>query len=168
MILTLDELRTKYSFYFSSDSEPMFQSYLDTAEEAVLSYADIESGEVCEYFENSRRLPLTHGPVREVCSVEADGHDLDFRYEPRAHLVVLLEESSASEIVVHYEVGYFKWPAVIKQAVALTVQHLAKLQNAKQMGILSRSTEGGTETIEQTIPPIAVKALLDRYRGVIL
>lgn len=52
-----------------------------------------------------------------------------------------------------------------RAADALTVQHLAKLQNSKQMGVLSRSTEGGTEQLEQNIPTLAVKGLLDRYRA---
>lgn len=168
MILTADDLRNTYSFTFSDASVAMYESLLATAEAECLSYADIEEGSVSEYFDRGgKRLTLTHTPIKSITAVTVNGEAVTYRYEERRKQIVL-DESTDYEVKVDYECGWETAPDIIKAAIALTVQHLAKLQNSKQMGILSRSTEGGSEQIEQNIPPLAVKGLLDKYRGVIL
>ncbi len=160
MIVTLEELRKVYGISVSTDEQ--LTAFAETAEAAVLSYAGLSEGEVSEHFTDSSMLFLTYTPIKKILSVTAEGNNIAYRFEKRGHSIIL--DHTVSKAVVTYSCGFDKYPADIKAAIALTVQHLAKLQNAKLMGVLSRSTDGGTESIEQAIPPIAVKGLLDRYR----
>lgn len=164
-LVTVDELRNYYGFTFRDSEEATFQAMLDAAEELCLSYAGLElEGTVLEYFEEGlERLVLTHSPVLSVTSVTADGEELGFRYEARAETVVLEAEAGA-EVLVEYEVGFEEIPQDLKTAVAMTTQHLNKLTKGNMIGVSSRATQGGTETIEQSLPTMAVKALLNRYR----
>lgn len=164
-LLTVEDLRSYYGFTFRDSEAESFQAMLDTAEAACLSYAGIElGGTVEEVFEAGlSRLVLTHTPVLSVTSVTAGGEGLGFRYEERAETVVLEDEADA-EVTVIYETGFEMYPADLKAAVAVTVQHLNKILKGNLAGVTSRTTAGGTETIEQSIPPMAVKSLLSRYR----
>ena len=165
MILTLDDLRTVYGFSFPASQDEVYTALLATAEEGVLAYAEIEQGEVSEYFtEESSGYVLTHTPVREVKSVLVDDVEVGYRFEPRANFVV--PDSTGSTVVVNYTCGWAEGeePESIKMAIAFTVQHLSKLSAGKLLGINSRTTEGGTETIEQSTPPLAVQKMLERFR----
>lgn len=167
-ILTLDDLRLRYGLSFPDSLSIQYQTMLDTAVEACLSYAGIEEGLVEEHFlDAGRTLHLTHAPIKDVVSVKASDEELPFRFDKRSSSVIISPYLArrTGEIVVAYNVGWAVVPASFKSAVALTVQHLSKLQNSKQMGVLSRTTEGGTEQIEQNIPPLAVKGLLDSFRS---
>ena len=166
MILTLDDLRTKYGFSFPASQDAAYQALLDTAEEACLSYASIEQGTAIEYFSGgAQSYVLTHSPVLSITSVMVDGSPAQYRYEARPE-TVFLDSAAGSEVVIAYECGWPKGsvPAAIRTAVAFTVQHLLKLNSAKLIGINSRNTDGGTETIEQSTPPLAVQKLLEPYR----
>ena len=165
MLLTLDDLRTVYGFSFPKSQDEAYQALLATAEEEVLRYAEIEQGDVEEYFPGGDSgYVLTHTPVLEIKSVKVDGMEVSYRYEKRASYVV--PASSGSEVVVAYSCGWSEGavPETIKTAIAFTVQHLMKLSSGKLLGINSRSTEGGTEAIEQSTPPLAVQKMLEPYR----
>lgn len=167
MLLTLDELRTRYGFSFPESQNTAYQELLDTAEEACLSYASIEQGTVEEFFKGGGdTYVLTHSPVIEVESVKADGLEVGFRYESRSETVVLNSSITGGLVEVRYKCGWEegKVPSSLRAAIAFTVQHLSKLNSAKLLGITSRSTEGGTETIEQSVPPLAVQKLLEPFR----
>ena len=166
MLLTLDDLRTKYGFSFPESQDDVYQSLLSVAEEEVLAYAEIEQGDVEEHFPGGDAgYVLTHTPVQKVISVKVDGSEANYRFEKRANYVAL-SASSGSEVVVSYSCGWNEdgVPETIRTAIAFTVQHLSKLQAGKLLGINSRSTEGGTETIEQSTPPLAVQKMLERFR----
>lgn len=166
MLLTLDDLRTKYGFSFPASQDDAYQAILDTAEEEVLAYAEIEQGDVEEHFPGGDAgYVLTHTPVLEVSSVKIDGADVSFRFEKRAAYVVP-ESSSGSDVVIAYSCGWKEGqvPETILTAIAFTAQHLMKLSSGKLLGINSRNTEGGTETIEQSTPPLAVQKMLERFR----
>ena len=166
MLLTLDDLRQSFGFDIPASQETRYEMYLETAEEACLSYASIDIGSVTEYFRGSDILVLSHSPVLEVQSVtSSDGSQLDFRYEKRAESVVL-SAVPAGEVIVKYTCGWVdeKVPATLKTAIAFTVQQLAKLNAARLLGVTSRTTEGGTEVVEQSIPPLAVQKMLDPFR----
>lgn len=165
MLLTLDDLRKKYGFSFPESQDNAYQAILSTAEERVLSYAEIEQGEVEEHFKGGDSgYVLTHTPVLEVTSVKVDGVEVPYRFEKRANYVAL--SSSGSEVVVSYTAGWAEdnVPETIKTAIAFTCQHLMKLSSGKLLGINSRNTEGGTETIEQSVPPLAVQKMLESFR----
>ena len=171
-ILTIDELRTTYNISVSDDKQ--LQAFLDTAEEACLALISVDiDGNVTEYFDGGiTSAVLTHYPVKQVNSVEVAGFPAVYRYEQRAHKVVLQHPAPSGRdcVKITYACGFLQeTPAKLKSAVALTVQQLIKLQNAKLAGVLSRTTDGGTEQIEQSVPPLAAKGLLDEYRlGIIL
>lgn len=169
MLVTVEELKTIYGFSFTDKATAEYASLLATAEEECLSYAGLELGDIDEYIDGNggRSYILTHKPVLEVSSVTINGTPVLFRYEKRARKLVLSSNASeGAEIIVSMRLGWETGsePSALKTAIALTVQHLSKLQSSKQMGVLSRTTEGGTEQIEQSIPPLAVKGLLDKFK----
>ena len=168
MLVTLDDLRKKFGFSFPESQNDAYLDLLSTAEEACLSYASIEQGTVEEYFKGGERIyVLTHSPVLSVESVKVGERDVAFRYEKRAETVVLESASSEdAEVIIKYTCGWEegKVPSSLRTAIAFTVQHLSKLNSAKLLGITSRSTEGGTESIEQSVPPLAVQKLLEPFR----
>lgn len=168
MLVTLDDLRTRYGFSFPESQNDAYSELLSTAEEACLSYASIEQGRVEEHFKGGSSIyVLTHSPVLSVESVKIGDGDVAFRYEKRSETVVLGSEASEGvEVVVNYTCGWEegKAPSSLRTAIAFTVQHLSKLNSAKLLGITSRSTEGGTESIEQSVPPLAVQKLLEPFR----
>ncbi len=171
MLVTVEDLKSTYGFSVSEKSKSEYEAYLLTAEEECLAYAGLEIGEFDEYLEGNggRFYCLTHKPVLSIDSVTVDGTSVSYRYEKRASRLILGEQAKeGAEIIVSVTLGWEdgKAPSSLKSAIALTVQHLSKLQSAKLMGITSRTTDGGTETIEQSIPPLAVKGLLDRFKSV--
>lgn len=165
MILTLDDLRTRYGFSFPASQDEYYSALLATAEEEVLAWAEIEQGEVEEIFtEEASGFVLTHTPVLEVRSVTVDGIECGFRFEKRANY--LEPEITGSKVSVKYVCGWpdGEVPSSICTAIAFTAQHLFRLSGAKLLGITQRSAEGGTETIEQSTPPLAVQKMLERFR----
>ena len=171
MLVTVEDLKSTYGFSITDKIRGEYEAMLATAEEECLSYAGLEIGELNEYFEGDggRILCLSHKPVLRIDSVTVDGIPVSYRFETRAHKLVLSSVArEGAEIIVTMHLGWEEGhaPSSLKTAIALTVQHLSKLQSAKLMGILSRSTEGGSEQIEQSIPPLAVKGLLDRFKSV--
>jgi len=173
MLVTVDDLRSKYGFTFSEKADAEYEALLATAEEECLSYAGLEIGNIDEYIEGNggKIYCLSHKPIVEITSVSIDEKPISFRYEARASKIVLSSSAPVgSEIVISMKLGWAEGnePASLKTAIALTAQHLSKLQSSKQMGVLSRTTEGGTEQIEQSIPPLAVKGLLDRFKLAVL
>ncbi len=171
MLVTVEELKTAYGFSFTDKANAEYEAILATAEEECLSYAGLEIGDIDEYIDGNggRVYCLTHKPVLSISSVTIDGNPVSYRYEKRAGKLVLKEDAGeGAEIIVSMKLGWDegKEPSSLRTAIALTAQHLSKLQSSKQMGVLSRTTEGGTEQIEQSIPPLAVKGLLDRFKMV--
>lgn len=165
MILTLDDLRTRYGFSFPATQDEYYTALLATAEEEVLAWAEIEQGDVEEIFtEEATGYVLTHTPVLEVRSVKVDGEECGFRFERRANY--LIPNIWGSEVSVSYTCGWKEGeiPESIRTAIAFTAQHLFRLSGAKLLGITQRNTEGGTETIEQSTPPLAVQRMLERFR----
>ena len=46
---------------------------------------------------------------------------------------------------------------------------MAKLESSKQVGVISRTTDGGTEQLDQKMLPEAVRTALNRFkRGLML
>lgn len=173
MLVTVEDLKTTYGFSFSDKAKAEYEALLSSAEEECLSYAGLEIGDIDEYIDGNggKIYCLTHKPVLEIASVTIDGESADYRYEKRANKIVLSKKASdGAEIIVSMKLGWSEGnePSALKTAIALTTQHLSKLQSSKQMGVLSRTTEGGTEQIEQSIPPLAVKGLLDKFKLVVM
>ena len=172
--MTLAQLKVRGALTFPDTLNAYYQALLDSAEEACLAYCGIESGNVTEYFNGGvRGFALTHGPVSTIASVEVNGIQLavgSYRLEARAAKLVI--SGGTSPGVDNVKVVYtcsFTESELFMQAIALTVQQLAKLESAKQAGITNRTTEGGTEQIEQNVPPLAAKTALNKFmRGFML
>lgn len=172
MIVTLDELKTKFGFSFPAAKSDVYQSYLNLAEEACLSYAGLEEGTVTEIFDGgSRSFVLTHGPILSISSVKVSDAESPYRFEKRSGSIILPSVPEGTDAVeIKYECGWEegKAPYLLKAAVAFSMQHIAKLNEAKLVGINSRTTEGGTESIDQSVPPLAAQKILARFKQVIL
>ena len=117
-------------------------------------------------------MVLSHQPVAELTGVYIDSARLyttpttDYRIDLDTGVLVLYERVPEGRDVVKvvYEAGFESVPESILYAVAMTVQHLATMQQADLAGVMSRTTDSGTVSIDQSIPPLAVQKLLGEYR----
>ena len=173
-VMTLDQLTERGQLCFPEEKADFYQYLLDAAEDMCLQECGIENGNVTEYFNGGvRGFALTHGPVSGITSVEVNGTLLDssaWRFDTRAAMLVVIAGTPAG--VDNVKVVYacaFTESELFMQAVVMTVQQMAKLQSAKLVGVVSRSTEGGTEQMDQKMLPDAVKTALNKYkRGLML
>lgn len=172
MILAELKLRGQLSWPASLDT--YYQSLLDAAEDACLAECGIDKGSCTEYFDGGHRAYfLTFGPVSGITSVEVNGTALasaDYRQEGRGSRLVILKETAlgVGNLKVVYSCGFTE-TELFKHAVAMTVQQIAKLQSSKQVAVINRTTEGGTEQLDQNLIPLAAKTALNKYkRGFIL
>ena len=165
-MVTVEDLRSIYSFDIPKTQESKYYELLAIAEESCRAYAEIEEGEVIEWFNGGDILPLTHTPIKSISSVTINGIETAFTYRPRSKSIHLREEApfKKDSIEVRYVCGWKDEPGLFKSAVALTVQHLSKLTASRLVGVISRSTEGGSEQYEQEIIPTAAKAQLNYLR----
>lgn len=168
-VMTLAELKVRGQISFPSTLDTFYQALLDAAEDMCLQECGIETGNVTEYFNGGvRSFALTHGPVSTVTSVEVNGSLLEntaWRFDQRAAMLVIMSGTSAG--VDNVKVVYtcsFTESELFKQAVTMTVQQMAKLESSKQVGVVSRSTEGGTEQLDQSMLPEAVKTALNKFK----
>ena len=173
-VMTLDQLTERGQLCFPAEKEEFYQHLLDAAEDMCLQECGIENGAVTEYFNGGvRSFALTHGPVSGITSVEVNGTALEstaWRFDQRAEMLVINNGTPAGvdNVVVVYACAFTE-SELFMQAVAMTVQQMAKLQSSKMVGVISRSTEGGTEQMDQKMLPDAVKTALNKFkRGLML
>lgn len=172
--MTLEELKLRGQLNFPETLNSYYQSLLDAAEEMCLQECNIDSGNVTEFFNGGGRdFLLTYGPVSSVISVTVGGQELQegsWRFEARGSRLVI--SSGTAPGVDNVKVVYacsFTQTEPFKQAIAMTVQQMAKLQSSKQVGVVSRTTDGGTEQLDQKMLPEAVRTALNKFkRGFIL
>ena len=173
-VMTLAQLKVRGQISFPETLNAYYQALLDAAEDMCLQECGIETGNVTEYFNGGvRSFALTHGPVSGITSVEVDGTTLQstaWRLDTRASMLVVNNGTPAG--VDNVKVVYacaFTENELFMQAVAMTVQQMAKLESSKLVGVISRSTEGGTEQMDQKMLPDAVKTALNKFkRGLML
>lgn len=172
--MTLEQLKVRGQLSFPTTLDPFYQSLLDAAEDMCLQECGIESGSATEYFNGGvRSFALTHGPVSGITSVEVNGTTLEstaWRFDQRAAMLVITAGTpvGVDNVKVVYACAFAE-SELFMQAVAMTVQQMAKLQSSKQVGVVSRSTEGGTEQMDQKMLPDAVKTALNKFkRGLML
>lgn len=172
--MTLAELKLRGQLSFPASLDTYYQSLLDAAEEACLAECGIDSGTATEYFNGGfRAYMLSYGPVSSITSVQVDGTTLEnanYRLEGRGSKLVILKETAmgVGNLKVVYSCGFTE-TELFKNAVAMTVQQLAKLQSSKQVSVINRTTEGGTEQLDQNLIPVAAKTALSKYkRGLVL
>lgn len=168
--MTLDQLKVRGSLTFPETLNAYYQSLLDAAEDMCLQDCGISaSGSVTEYLDGgARAYVLKYGPVSGVTSVTVDDDELgsgDYRLETRTGKLTILDGTpkGLDNVVVEYTCSFTE-SELFMQAIAMTVQQMAKLQSSKQVGVTSRSTEGGTEQLDQKMLPEAVRTALNKFK----
>lgn len=169
MLVTVDDMRTLHGATIPADQEARWEALLQTAEEEVLAYAWVEQGSTEEHFPGgSSCYVLTSCPVIDVSGATVDGSAVEIkRFDRKASALYLTQETpEGSDVCVSYTSGWAdgQIPATILKAIAFTASHLNRLEAGRLLGTTSRTTDGGTEQIEQTTPPLAVQKMLQRFR----
>lgn len=161
MLVTFDELKTLYGQpTLREANRTQYENLLATAEEEVLAYAGLQlDGEIEETFSGSTKYVLSYKPVKSIIECTST-----YTYNRRTHVLTVPTEG---EVIVKYTLGYDSVPRIIKQSIATTVQYWAKFINSNMVGVSSRSTDGGSETLEQYELPLVVKSSLERFRRAI-
>lgn len=168
MLVTFEDLKVLYGMpYLTEAVRPQYTELLETAEEEVLEYAGLElGGEAVEFFEGkgARVYLLSRKPVLEVTAVTVSGAPVAFRFDPRAR-AIHLDSPAYGVVAASLVLGFAKVPRNIKKCIAETVQYWSKYINSNQVGVTTRTTDLGTETLEQWHLPTAVKSALDQYKN---
>ena len=160
MMLSVDDLRSKYGYQIPSGKEAIYATRLATAESRVLAEIGYSEEVRTDYFEGvGRHFQLTCAPVAEIISTTPE---CDYRYDKRSR--ALVTKYLVQDLEVTYRTGFDKVPDEILSCIAYTAMHLAKLQASGLMGVTQRTTDGGAETIEQNALPTVVRGLLQRYK----
>lgn len=180
--LTPEDLRSTYGFVFASGRDAQYQQLIAVAESMCLRCLDrkaFESAEFVQHFDGGSRdlFVLDAAPVLAVTSVCIDASRVFSNpLEPSAYSVDrgtgilallvpgLLPKEGRKVMRVEYTAGWAAVPDDIKYCIAATVQYLAKLMQSNQVGITARNADGGTESLEQNLPPLAVQRHLSMYR----
>ena len=162
-LVTFDELKTLYGMPTLKEANKLqYENLLETAEEEVLAYAGISlDGEYEETLKGEKAYILVKHPVKSIVSVEgAESYSFNDRTN-------ILSVPTEDEVIVKYTLGYDSVPRIIKQCIAITVGYWAKMLNSNLIGVSSRNTDIGSETLEQYELPTPVKSSLDRFRRAI-
>ena len=162
-LVTFDELKTLYGMPTLKEANKLqYENLLETAEEEVLAYAGISlDGEYEETLKGEKAYILVKHPVKSIVSVEgAESYSFNDRTN-------ILSVPTEDEVIVKYTLGYDSVPRIIKQCIAITVGYWAKMLNSNLIGVSSRNTDMGSETLEQYELPTPVKSSLDRFRRAI-
>lgn len=172
-ILTTAELQSNYGFKFPATGNGYYERMILAAQKACAKYLDMESlkqecscSEVFEVERGQRSVVLSANPLASVVSV-LDGSEAraDYMVDLRSSVVFAKSGFNSGEVTVNYTIGWGNAvPEDVKYAVAMTVQHMARMANSALMGKNSMSTDGGSETYEQAIVPTAVRQYLDTIR----
>lgn len=180
-VLTCERLRSEFGLNLPVAKDAQWARLIDVAETACfgcLGFDPSGSAEKTEYFDavGGDTIALRLYPVLEA-EVWLNGSggswseslgQSQFRLDKQTGVIRLYADNKAGvdSIKVRYRYGWEKdtVPADVLQCIALTVQYLVRLTQSGQIGITQRTADGGTESLEQSIPPLAVKAVLNTYR----
>ncbi len=180
-VLTCNDLRTVYGLNLPSSKDAQWTELIKVAESACLGwlgYDKFGTASATEYFDDvaGSTIQLKLFPVKSA-AVYLNGKNGEwgsplqsgsYRLDGKAGTIRLYASNSAGvdAIKVEYTYGWEldEIPADVKACIAQTVQYLTRLTQTGQIGVTQRTTDGGTESIEQNIPPLAVRSVLLRYR----
>lgn len=160
--------------YLNPNNEKQYTYLLEIAQEECLEYAGLEldvEGEVTEFFQEygANKIQLKRRPILEVTGVTVNGGQVDFRYNDRTGYLSF-KGTVSGEIEVTERLGFKdgKVPGIIKKSIAETVLYWAMKLNNNLVGVSSRNTDLGSESIEQYELPLSVKTALDRFRKTVV
>lgn len=154
--------------HLNGANELQYTTLLETAEEEVLAFAGLElDGTATEYFRGNGQyyFQLNRKPVKEVTSVKVNGVEIQYRFDPRMGSVELIAPTKGN-VEVEEVLGYpdDKVPRILKQCIAMTVTYWAKYINNSMVGVTSRTTDLGSETLEHNELPLAVEKALSQFK----
>lgn len=176
--LTVEDLRSSYGFRVADSNLAILERALASAETICLRYIGLGEGlwfDCTDYFDGGRRiLSLENAPVLSVDSVSIDasrefGETLgssDYRVDLKTGTIHLYVSSPEAHdcIRVEYEAGYSRLPEDVAMGIAMTCQKIMSDLQGSAVGVLSRTLEGGSETLDSNLPTLAVRQMLDSYR----
>lgn len=177
-VITVDDLKNKYSFTFSTNSTAVYENYISVATEACMKVIGLssEGTAVCvDYFDSGfMSFSLYSGPVVSIDKIECwNGAEwIDVKL---SNAIIQLGSGIVSfrrnlavkgdkTVRITYTAGFNEWPTDLKMCIAMTVQHLAKMMQSNMVGVNTRTLDGGVEALDANIPPLAVQNHLQRYR----
>lgn len=180
-MLTTDDLREKFGLVFPATDDARWNELIAVAEAACLHYLGVSAfgtAVFTEYHDGGadpgtdgkrKSLVLRSQPVVSVGSVTVGGAVMDktgYRLDGTVLYLYGDIPEGTDNVVVEYTAGWTAdtLPHDIRYCIAVTVQYLAKLGSSNEIGVTQRATDGGTESLEQAIPPFAVQKALDCYR----
>jgi hypothetical protein len=177
-ILTVNQLRTTYGLAsINETTAAKFEALIEAATTAVFEFIgrDREVGSFVQYFDGGvQQFVLNHTPVASVVGVYVDPDRLyatalgsaEYRLDTSSGvLTVYTNVPDAVDVVrVSYTAGWATVPDDILYCIAMTVQHMAIMSQSNRAGVESRSVDGGTETLDQNIPPLAIQRHLAMYK----
>ncbi len=178
-LLTPEDLRTEYGFSINPTQETQYESLIKTATEACFRYIgrDLSVETFDQYADgNSQVIVLDNSPVVSITGVSLDPGrtyatkllESSYRLDPASGVLRIYDPIPQGEdaVKISYTAGYSEVPADILYCIAMTVQYMRMVLQADLAGVSSRTTDGGTQAIEQSIPPLAVKNHLAIYQRV--
>jgi hypothetical protein len=158
-----------------------YQNILDISELACAKFCDRETFSLSDYsfFSDGASydklvLPIT--PVTALALYVSIDRIFttpilseSYRLDSRTGIVTfydqeILRAEGRDVVKAIYTAGYENIPKDIKACIAMTFQYASKILSSSQVGITTRNTDGGTESIEQSLPPLVVKKMLQRYK----
>jgi hypothetical protein len=171
-VMTPGDLRETYSFTFPASRDTYYASLIESATAACQRHLerDLRVSPFTDYHDGgSSAIVLDHTPVTAISMVTVAGiliHPEVYRVDKDAGVLILYQDvpQGRDVVVVEYTAGWEVIPGDVLWCVALTVQYMAKLMQSSQAGVVSRVTDGGTENLEQNLPPLAVQKHLSAYR----
>ncbi len=176
-LLTPQDLVDTYSFSIAPPEMERYVPLIEAATAACSLYLqrDLGVSPFIEFFDGDSQVRvLSHTPVVSVTGVCVDPGRMyqvpldprDYRIEHETGILVFYDRvpEGRDVIKVEYTAGWDNVPADILYCIAMTVQHMRTTQSADMAGVISRTTDGGSETLDQSIPPLAVQAHLAMYR----
>lgn len=178
-VLTLNDLTTKFGFTIPESRRAYFQELLDAGIAACYRFLGLTADGTAartDYFDGDAgsKLFLRVTPVASVSSVSFRGKDSyklidasQYRVDPESGILTLYAAPAMmpDAVKVNYLAGWADnaVPEDIRYCIAETVRYMSKISTSSQVGVTSRTTEGGTEQLEQGMPPAFVKQHLRRW-----
>ena len=178
-VLTLNELKTKFGFTIPESRETYYQELLDAAISACYRFMGLKADGTAsrtDYFDgDAERVFLRVTPVASISSISFKKNGAYeaipagcYRVDSESGILTLyaMPEAPAPDCIkVVYSAGWSDAtvPDDIKYCIAETARYMLKVSTSSQIGVTSRTTEGGTEQLEQGMPPAFVRQHLRRY-----
>lgn len=171
-LISNDDLRAKYGFRFPKDQDSYFSQMVIAAQKACADYMDMDSlqticscTETFELTSGQTTVVLSGTPFRAITAVKIDGVETSsWMLDSRCRALRIIPKADVVE--VEYTIGWGEnVPEDVLYCVAMTVQHMSRMANSSLMGKNSMTTDGGSETYEQSVVPTAVRQYLDRLRN---